>query len=81
MSHEVPSPHSSFSANKIQPIFIYFLLPSAASPLPTYQLFRQGMEVVDQHFSAWTTNIVEEEHVHFQGGDLLLVSLKAPLWE
>lgn len=37
---------------------------------------------VDPHFSAWPANTVEEEHVHFQGGDLLLlVSLKAALWK
>lgn len=38
-------------------------------------------QVWDLHFSAWPASIVEEEHVHFRGGDLLLLSLKAALWE
>lgn len=79
-SHEVPSPHSSFSANRIQPIFTDFLLPPATS-LPTRQLSWQvsDMGVVDPHFSAWPANTVEEERVHLEGGDHLLVSLKAAL--
>lgn len=39
------------------------------------------MGAVDLHFRAWPASNVEEEHVHFQGGDLLLLSLKAALWE